>query len=260
MHPFTYHRPTSLAEAARLLENADDGVYLAGGMTLIPTLKQRLASPSDVVDLAAVPALSGIETANGTATVGAMTPHAAVAASAAIPALAELAGGIGDPHVRNRGTIGGSVANSDPAADYPAAVLALDAAIRTDRRTIPASEFFAGLFETALAEGELVTAVEFNVPDSAAYEKFPNPASRYAVVGVMVARSGGSVRVGVTGAGAAAFRATALEAALAADFSPAAVDDVAIDHEDFNSDLHASAEYRGHLVGVLAKRAVARIA
>ena len=260
MHPFTYHRPASLEEASQLLANADDGTYLAGGMTLIPTLKQRLASPSDLVDLASVPALAGIDVANGTATVGAMTPHAEVAASAAIPALAELAAGIGDPHVRNRGTIGGSVANSDPAADYPAAVVALDASIRTDRRAIPGGQFFTGLFETALAEGEIVTAVEFPVPDAAAYEKFPNPASRYAVVGVMVARSGGTVRVGVTGAGAAAFRVTAFEAPLAADFSPAALDGIAVDHEDFNSDLHASAEYRGHLVGVLAKRAVARIA
>lgn len=260
MHPFTYHRPASLEEASQLLANADDGAYLAGGMTLIPTLKQRLASPSDLIDLAGVPALASIDTANGTATVGAMTPHAEVAASAAIPALAELAAGIGDPHVRNRGTLGGSVANSDPAADYPAAVVALEATIRTDRRAIPGGEFFTGLFETALAEGEIVTAVEFPVPDAAAYEKFPNPASRYAVVGVMVARSGGGVRVGVTGAGATAFRVTAFEAALAADFSPAALDGIAVDHEDFNSDLHASAEYRGHLVGVLAKRAVARIA
>ena len=260
MHPFTYHRPASLEEASQLLANADDGAYLAGGMTLIPTLKQRLAAPSDLIDLAGVPALAGIDVANGTATVGAMTPHAEVAASAAIPALAELAAGIGDPHVRNRGTIGGSVANSDPAADYPAAVVALDASIRTDRRTIPGGQFFTGLFETALAEGEIVTAVEFPVPDAAAYEKFPNPASRYAVVGVMVARSAGAVRVGVTGAGAAAFRVTAFETALAADFSPAALDGIAVDHEDFNSDLHASAEYRGHLVGVLAKRAVARIA
>ncbi len=260
MHPFTYHRPASLEEASQLLANADDGAYLAGGMTLIPTLKQRLASPSDLIDLAGVPALASIDTANGTATVGAMTPHAEVAASAAIPALAELAAGIGDPHVRNRGTLGGSVANSDPAADYPAAVVALEATIRTDRRAIPGGEFFTGLFETALAEGEIVTAVEFPVPDAAAYEKFPNPASRYAVVGVMVARSGGAVRVGVTGAGAAAFRVTAFESALAADFSPAALDGIAVDHEDFNSDLHASAEYRGHLVGVLAKRAVARIA
>lgn len=260
MYPFTYHRPASLAEASQLLEDADDGAYLAGGMTLIPTLKQRLASPSDLVDLAGVPALSGIDTAGGQASVGAMTPHAEVAACAAIPALSELASGIGDPQVRNRGTLGGSIANSDPAADYPAAVLGLDATVRTDRRTIPGDEFFTGLFETALAEGEIVTAVDFRVPDAAAYAKFPNPASRYAVVGVMVARRGGSVRVGVTGAGAAAFRATALEAALAADFSPNAVDGVPIDHEDFNSDLHASAEYRGHLVGVLAKRAVARIA
>lgn len=259
MYPFNYHRPSSLAEAAQLMADADDGAYLAGGMTLIPTLKQRLASPSDVVDLAHVDALAGIDTAAGKVTVGAMTRHAEVAASTAIPALAELAARIGDAHVRNRGTLGGSVANSDPAADYPAAVVALGATVYTNRRAIPGTEFFTGLFETALEEGEIVASVEFPRPDAAAYEKFPNPASRYAVVGVMVACCADGVRVGVTGAGAAAFRATALEEALAADFSPSAVDGVAIDHAEFNSDLHASAEYRGHLVGVLAKRAVARL-
>lgn len=260
MYPFAYHRPSSLEEAAQLMVDADDGAYLAGGMTLIPTLKQRLASPSDVVDLAHVEELAGLNTTAGKMTVGAMTRHAEVAASTAIPALADLAGRIGDAHVRYRGTLGGSIANNDPAADYPAALVALDATVHTDRQRISAVEFFTGLFETALNEEEIVIAVEFPVPDAAAYEKFPNPASRYAVVGVMVARFGDRVRIGVTGAAGTVFRALALEEALAADFSPKAIDGVAVNHADFNSDLHASAEYRGHLVSVLAKRAVARLA
>ena len=259
MYAFDYHRPTSLAAAAELMTNAEDGVYLAGGMTLIPTLKQRLAAPSDVIDLASVDGLSGIVRNDDTVTVGALTRHADVANSDAIPALAELAGNIGDAHVRNRGTIGGSVANADPAADYPAAIVALDATVRTNQRAIAGGDFFTGLFETALAEGEIVEAVDFRVPDSAAYEKFPNPASRYAVVGVMVARCNDAVCVGVTGAGASAFRVSALEEALSADFSPNAIDGVTLDDADFNTDLHASAEYRAHLVGVLTKRAVARL-
>ena len=260
MYAFNYHRPSTLDEAASLMANAEDGVYLSGGMTLIPTLKQRLASPSDVIDLAGIAGLSGISASDGMMSVGAMTRHVQVAASDAIPALADLAGRIGDAHVRNRGTIGGSIANSDPAADYPAAVVALDARVHTTRRSIAGGDFFTGLFETALDEGEIVASVDFCIPDAAAYEKFPNPASRYAVVGVLVARCDGSVCVGVTGAGPCAFRATAMEEALAADFSPGAVDGVGVDSSEFNSDLHASAEYRGHLVGVLTKRAVARIA
>lgn len=259
MYAFDYHKPTSLADAAELMTNADDGVYLAGGMTLIPTLKQRLASPSDVIDLASVDGLSSIVRNGDTVSVGALTRHTDVANSDAIPALAELAGNIGDAHVRNRGTIGGSIANADPAADYPAAVVALDATVRTNQRAIAGGDFFTGLFETALAEGEIIEAVDFRVPDSAAYEKFPNPASRYAVVGVMVARCNDAVCVGVTGAGASAFRASALEEALSADFSPNAIDGVTLDDADFNTDLHASAEYRAHLVGVLTKRAVARL-
>ena len=259
MYAFDYHKPTSLAAAAELMTNAEDGVYLAGGMTLIPTLKQRLASPSDVIDLASVDGLSGIVRNGDSVTVGALTRHADVASSDAIPALAALAGDIGDAHVRNRGTIGGSIANADPAADYPAAVVALDARVRTNQRAIAGGDFFTGLFETTLEEGEIVESVDFRVPDSAAYEKFPNPASRYAVVGVMVARCGDDVCVGVTGAGACAFRANALEEALSADFSPNAIDGVTLDDADFNTDLHASAEYRAHLVGVLTKRAVARL-
>ena len=259
MYQFNYHKPASVEEAAALMANAEDGAYLAGGMTLIPTLKQRLASPSDVIDLAAIPDMTSIERKGEVVAIGALARHADVAASQAIPALADLASRIGDPHVRNRGTIGGSIANSDPAADYPAAVVALDATVHTDKRSIDGGAFFVDLFETALEDGEIVTAVDFRVPDAAAYEKFPNPASRYAVVGVMVARDGDAIRVGVTGAAACAFRATALEEALAADFSPNAVEGVAIDGAEFNADLHASAEYRAHLVGVLTKRAVARL-
>ena len=259
MYPFNYHKPASVEDAAALMADATDAAFLAGGMTLIPTLKQRLASPSDLIDLAGVASMRGIERNGDTLSVGALTRHAEVAGSSAIPALADLASRIGDPHVRNRGTIGGSVANSDPAADYPAALVALDASVRTNKRTIAANSFFIDLFETALDEGELVTAVDFRIPDVAAYEKFPNPASRYAVVGVMVARCGDGVCVGVTGAGPCAFRATAFEEALAADFSPDSLNDVPIDHGAFNADLHASAEYRAHLVRVLAKRAVAHI-
>ncbi len=260
MYQFNYHKPATLSEATSMMVEAEEGMYLSGGMTLIPTLKQRLASPSDVIDLAGLPGMSGIAIDGDIVSVGAMTRHAEVAASDAIPALAELAGGIGDAHVRNRGTLGGSIANSDPAADYPAAIVALDTTVQTSVGPIPGADFFTGLFETALKEGEIVTAVDFRIPDAAAYEKFPNPASRYAVVGVMVARCGDRVCVGVTGAGSHAFRATALEEALTADFSPGAVDGVSLDSSEFNADLHASAEYRGHLVGVLTKRAVARIA
>ena len=259
MYAFNYHKPASLEEAAELMANAEDGTYLSGGMTLIPTLKQRLASPSDVIDLGHIEGLSGITAEGDRIKVGAMTRHAEVAACTQIPALAELAGQIGDAHVRNRGTLGGSIANSDPAADYPAAVVALDATVHTNRRSIGGAEFFTGLFETALQTGEIIKSVDFRVPDSAAYEKFPNPASRYAVVGVMVTRCGADVCVGVTGAGACAFRATALEDALAADFAPGATDGVALDYSDFNTDLHASAEFRAHLVGVLVKRAVTRM-
>ena len=260
MYDFNYHRPDSLAAAVALRAGAADGSYLAGGMTLLPTLKQRLASPSDLIDLGALPGLDTIEVTADRVTIGAMTRHAVVAASpkvaAAIPALAWLAGQIGDPQVRNRGTIGGSLANSDPAADYPAAVIGLGATIHTDRRAIAADDYFKDLFETALAPGELIRAVEFPVPRRAAYRKFRNPASRYAVVGVFVADFGGRIRVGVTGAGPCAYRATALEEALARRLDPAALDDAPIDHSRFNSDLHASAEYRGNLVRVMARRAV----
>ncbi len=263
MYQFNYRRASSVEQAADLQASAGDGVYLAGGMTLIPTLKQRLAAPSDVIDVGGLEALRGIDV-GATVRIGALTTHAEVAASAdvrgAIPALADLAEGIGDAHVRNRGTIGGSVANSDPAADYPAAVVGLGATVHTNRRSIAGDDFFTDLFETALDEGEIITSVEFPVPARAAYAKFPNPASRYAIVGVMVAEVGGTVRVGVTGAGPCAFRSAELEAALAGGLSVAALDGVSVPSGNFNSDLHASAEYRAHLVVVMARRAVKALA
>ena len=261
MYSFEYHRPETLDKAASLRADAEDAIYLAGGQTLLPTLKQRLASPSDVIDLARVAGLRGIQVASNRVAIGAMTTHAEVAASAdvrrAIPALAYLAGEIGDAQVRNRGTIGGSVANSDPSADYPAAVIGLGATIQTHRRAIPADDYFKDLFETALDSGELIRAIEFPVPKRAAYRKFPNPASRYAVVGVFVADFAGKIRVGVTGAGPCAFRATGLEEALSRKLDPASVDSVEIEYDRFNTDMHASAEYRANLVRVMAKRAVA---
>jgi len=234
---------------------------MSGGMTLLPTLKMRLARPSDVVDLAGISDLAGIEVTCDSVTIKAMTPHAVVAASPevrkAIPALAKLAGGIGDPMVRNRGTIGGSIANSDPAADYPASVVGLGATIHTDRRTIAADDFFLDLFETALEEGEMITKVVFPIPDKAGYMKFPNPASRYCIVGVMVSQKGSDIRVGVTGAGACAFRVKAMEEALSTNFAPEAVAEIKIPDGDLNGDIHASSEYRAHLVTIMAKRAVA---
>ena len=262
MYDFNYHRPASLDAAAKLLAANSEAQLLAGGMTLIPTLKQRLAKPSDVIDLCDVAELTGIEADGGVVTVGAMIPHYAVAVGAreALPALAALAGGIGDPHVRHRGTIGGSIANNDPAADYPAAVVGLGASITTNRRTIAADDFFTGLFETALQEGEIVTSVRFPVPKRAAYTKFPNPASRYAIVGVMVAETGEGVRVAVTGAGPCVFRVAEMESALSANFSADAIAGIGISDADLNADIHASAEYRAHLVTVMAKRAVAAAA
>lgn len=262
MYRFKYHKAASVEEAVNLRDGAEEGVFLAGGMTLIPTMKARLAAPSDVIDLAGIDGLSGISV-GAELNIGAMVRHAEVAASAdvrrAIPALAHLAGQIGDAHVRNRGTLGGSVANSDPAADYPAALLALNATVHTDRRAIAADSFFQGLFETALAPGEIVKSVAFQVPRRAAYAKFPNPASRYAIVGVMVADFDGQARVGVTGAGPCAFRCREIEARLAGGLSPAALEGVQVPDDGFNSDLHASAEYRAHLVAVMAERALAQL-
>ncbi len=261
MYDFAYHRPGSLEEAERLLSGASEGALVAGGMTLIPALKQRLASPSDVIDLGGIAGLSGVSQAAGAIVVGALTPHAAVASDAVvtakITALAALAAEIGDPQVRNRGTLGGSIASNDPAADYPAAVLGLGATVRTNRREIAADDFFTGMFETALEDGEIVTAVSFPVPEKAGYAKFPNPASRYAVVGVLVSQGPAGIRVAVTGAGPCVFRSAELEQALAGGFTAAAVDAVTVAAEGLNSDIHAGAEYRAHLIGVMTKRAVA---
>ena len=263
MHPFDYRRAASVEEAVAAFREAEDGAYLAGGHTLLPTMKQRLASPSALIDLAGLTALKGVSVADGTVAIGALTPHAAVAASpdvrAAIPALAALAGRIGDPQVRNKGTIGGSLANNDPAADYPAAVLGLGATVVTDRRTIAADDFFTGLFETALEAGEIVTAVRFPRPRRAGYAKFPNPASRYAIVGVMAAETVSGVRVAVTGAGPCVFRARGIEAVLGGGLDEKA-DLPALPADGLNADIHASAEYRAHLVGVMARRAMAAAA
>jgi carbon-monoxide dehydrogenase medium subunit len=261
MYNFNYHRPSSVADAAKSVQSAPEGKLVAGGMTLIPTLKQRLAKPSDLVDLAKIGELKGIKKDGNTIVIGAMTKHVEVATSdvvnSAIPALAELAGHIGDPAVRNRGTIGGSIANNDPAADYPSAVVALNATVVTNKRKIAADDFFKGMFETALEPGEIVTAVQFPIPEKAAYMKFPNPASRYAIVGVFVAKTGAGTRVAVTGAGPGVFRQKEMEAALAKSFAPDAVANIKQSASGLNGDIHASPEYRAHLVTVMAKRAVA---
>lgn len=260
MHNFNYHRAANVTDAASLLGKAEDPKLLAGGMTLLPTLKNRLAAPTDLIDLAKIADLKGIAVAGNVVSVRAMTPHAVVAASAdvqkALPALAELAGMIGDPAVRHRGTIGGSVANADPAADYPAGVVGLDATVETSTRKIAADDFFTGLFETALEPGEIITAVHFKVPDQAKYLKFRHPASGYAVVGVMVARYGSQVRVAVTGAGPSVFRHTAAEDALTKDFRPEAVAGLEVPADDLLGDIHCSAVYRAHLVKVHVRRAV----
>ena len=261
MYDFQYQRPSSVADAVKAVKASDEAKLVAGGMTLIPTLKQRLAKPSALVDLGALKDLVGIKVAGGTVTIGAMTTHFAVSTSAdvkkAIPALAHLAAHIGDPAVRNRGTIGGSISNNDPAADYPAGLVGLGATVQTNERQIPADEFFKGMFETALKPGEIVTAVSFPVPEKAAYMKFPNPASRYAMVGVFVAKTKSGPRVAVTGAAPCVFRQKDMEAALAKTWSADAVAGIKQKADGLNSDIHASSEYRAHLVTVMAKRAVA---
>ena len=262
MYSFGYEKAASVDAASQALKADDEAKLLAGGMTYIPTLKQRLASPTKVIDLADIGDLAGIGVSGDAVTVGAMTRHAAVAGSAevqkAIPALAKLAVGIGDPQVRNRGTIGGSISNNDPAADYPAALLGLGATVTTNEREISADDFFTGQFETALNDGEIVTSVSFPAPQKAGYMKFPNPASRYAIVGVFVAQTGDGVRVAVTGAGEdGVFRVADMESALASNWSPDAVADIKVGQSGLNADIHASAEYRAHLIGVMAKRAVA---
>jgi carbon-monoxide dehydrogenase medium subunit len=259
MYNFEYSKPASLGEAESAA--GEDAVLLAGGMTIIPTLKQRLASPDQLIDLSGIGDLAGISVSGGTVTIGAMTTHAEVAASkdvaGAIPALAALAEMIGDPAVRNRGTIGGSIANNDPAADYPAAVVGLGATVKTNKREIAGDDFFTGLFETALDEGEIITSVSFPAAEKAGYSKFPNPASRYAIVGVFAAKTGGGARVAVTGAGPCVFRVGEMESALDGNWSPDAVAGISVPASGLNADIHASADYRAHLVTVMAKRAVA---
>jgi len=259
MQTFAYNKPASLSDAARAAGGAD-AKLMAGGQSLLAAMKLGLAAPAAVVDLAGIAELKGITVSGNTVKIGAMTTHAEVAASKevarAIPALAQLAGGIGDRQVRNRGTLGGSLANNDPAADYPAAVLGLGATIHTDRRAIAADDFFKGLYETALAEGEIIIAVSFPVPEKAGWQKFKQPASRFCLVGVFVSKGSQGVRVAVTGAGPGVFRAKALEAKLAANWSGAACDGIKIDGSNFNSDLHGSGEYRAALIPVLATRAV----
>jgi carbon-monoxide dehydrogenase medium subunit len=261
MYAFEYHRPTSVRQAASLLQKTEDAKLLAGGHTLLPTMKQRLASPGNLIDLGQIAELKGIERSARSITIGAMTRHAEVTGSAdvqeALPALAEMAEMIGDPHVRNRGTIGGSIANNDPAADYPAACLALGATIVTNKRKISADEYFQGLFATALEEGEIITKVVFPIPSKAAYAKFRNPASRYALVGVFVAKRAGEIRVAVTGAGAdGVFRVPAMEEALGTRFAAKSLDGITVSADGLNTDIHADAAYRAHLIGVMAKRAV----
>jgi len=261
MYAFKYQRAKSLAAASAAVAQNADAKLLAGGQSLIAAMKLRLAHPAELVDLGSIKELYGINVVKASSvTVGAMTRHAEVAASVdvkkAIPALAALAEGIGDRQVRNMGTLGGSIANNDPAADYPAGLVGLGATVNTNRRKIAADEFFKGMYETALEPGEIVTSVAFPVPKRAAYMKFKNPASRFAIVGVFVADTGSGVRVAVTGAGPAVFRVPEMETALAVRFAPEAVANIKVPEDGLNSDLHAKADYRAHLVTVMAKRAV----
>ena len=262
MYNFTYHRASGLRQAQNLLGKLDDAKLIAGGQSLLPMMKLRLAAPANLVDLGKVEGLSGIELKGRALVIGAMATHAEVNASLvvqeALPALAALAGMIGDPAVRHRGTLGASLAHNDPTADYPAACVALGATIITTKRRIAADEFFTGLFETALAPDEIITKVSFPLAKKAAYQKFRNPASRYAIVGVFVARRPSEVRVAVTGAGTSGvFRVPDFEAALKSRFSPKVLEGLSVPADDLSSDIHASAEYRAHLIGVLARRAVA---
>ena len=263
MFEVNYLQAKSLSEAAAFIAAHPEAKLLAGGMTLIPTLKQRLARPSHLIDIGNLSELRGIAVKGGKLSIGAAARHHEVAASAAVkralPALAALADGIGDPQVRNRGTLGGTVANNDPAADYPAAVLALAATIVTSRRAIAAEDFFQGMFATALAEGEIIVRLLFAIPKRAAYGKFPHPGSGYAMAGVFVAETAAGVRVAVTGAGPGVFRWSDAEAALAKNMNSAALDDVTLDPSDMNDDIHATREYRANLVKVMAQRAVRKL-
>ncbi len=262
MQSTTYHKASSAADAAAKLSAAEDGALLAGGQTLIPTMKQRLAAPSDLVDISGVEEMRGITVSGSTVTIGAATKHAEVASSkelrAVCPSICDLASHIGDPAVRHMGTLGGSIANNDPAADYPAAMLALGATIKTNQREIAADDFFTGIFSTALDEGEIITSVSFGAPSKGAYAKFPNPASRYAMCGVFVAQGSDGVRVAVTGAGDdGVFRQADMEAALSGNFSADALEGVSVSPDGMLSDIHGDAAYRANLVKVMAKRAVA---
>jgi carbon-monoxide dehydrogenase medium subunit len=262
MYETTYHRPKSLAEAASLFSGSGDATYISGGHTLLPTMKARLAQPGNLIDLRHLPELKGIQAAGDSVTIGAATTHREVAMSAdvkrAIPTLSALAGSIGDPAVRHLGTIGGSVANNDPAADYPSAVLALAATVHTDKRQIAADQYFSGLYSTALGEGEIVTKIAFKVPAQSGYAKFRNPASHYPMAGVFIAKhKDGSVRVAVTGAGnGGVFRWKAAEDALARNFSANALKGLTVDKSGMMGDIHGSAEYRANLVAVMARRAM----
>ncbi len=264
MKDFAFHRPATIKDAVALLAAKGDGKFLAGGQSLLPVVKMELAAPSDLISLAGLTELRDIRVDGGNVAIGALVTHDEVARSPevakAIPALAALAGAIGDAQVRNRGTIGGSVAHADPAADYPAAVMALGATIVTDRRRIPADGFFTGLFETALARDELITAVHFPIPKRAAYAKFAHRASKYALVGVMIAETEGGVRVAITGAGPNVFRMPAMEAALATSMTAGALDGIHVSADVLNSDAEASGEYRAHLIDVMARRAVQALA
>ena len=262
MYAFTFHRPQTLRQAAGLLAKNEEAKLLAGGHTLLPTMKLRLAGPPQLVDLSLVEGMSGIELKGRSLNIGAMTRHVEVTTSPvvqeAIPALAKLAGLIGDPAVRHMGTIGGSIANNDPNADYPAACLGLGATIITNKRRIKADDFFTGMFSTALEPAEIITKVSFPIPKKAAYQKFKNQASRFALVGVFVSKRGSDIRVAVTGAGAnGVFRVPSFEEALKKRFSPKSLEGMSIPADGMNSDIHGSAEYRAHLVGVLSRRAVA---
>ena len=258
MKSFNFKSATNSKEAAKLVTGR--ATFLAGGMSLLPAIKLRLAAYSDLIDIKKIKSLSGIKISSKTLKIGATTKHVEVASSKevgkSIPSLALLADGIGDPQVRNRGTMGGSVANNDPAADYPSACLALNAIIHTNKRKISADKFFKGMFETDLKKGELIEAIEYEVPEKSAYSKYPNPASRYAIVGVYVAKLKKEVRVAVTGAGSFVFRSKELESALSSNFSPSAIDNINISSKGLNSDLHASAEYRAHLIKVMTRKAV----
>ena len=260
MYDFNYQRTTSVEDAIQKHEESEDPRFLAGGMTLIPVLKQRLDQPTDVLDLSDLADMRGISDEGNAIKIKAMTTHHAVHSSELvlnkIPALAHLAGTIGDQMVRNRGTIGGSLANSDPAASYPSAVLALNATIKTNAREIAADDFFTGMFDTALEEGELILSVSFPIPIDAGYKHFPNPASRYPIVGSFVAKTSGGVRVAITGAGPCAFRVSDFEVALTKEYDPEAIRNIKVTDEGLATDIHASSEYRAHLINVMTRRAI----